>query len=107
MSYDIGVRCSHCMQAIGEDENYTGNVAPMWLEAIGSPNGIKALHQMRCNVAAAHLEKAIADMVKRPEHYLIMNPVNGWGNYEGARDVLVRLLRKCMDNPDAVVYVYD
>jgi hypothetical protein len=83
--------------------NYTHNVQPMWRLAIRE--GGAALFDMDlCDFqgwdaidATPLLEKALAHM-KDPanrEAYLALNPKNGWGNFEGARDYLERFLDLC------------
>jgi hypothetical protein len=68
--------------------NMTSNVACMWrlagadlAEMNGKPAGeVKVI-----------LATAVRNMLAEPEKYKAMNPENGWGDYEGCIDYLMRL----------------
>ena len=81
---------------------YTGNVCPMWTEA-----GVyEALYESDGVEAASIipiLEDGIADMELRVDAYSALNPPNGWGNYEGALELLHGLLAACKRDPKALI----
>jgi hypothetical protein len=91
--------------------NYTYNVAPMFYEALNVEGSIK-INQISVDLAGKTgeelfpvLDGAIKDMEARPYHYTAMNPSNGWGNYDGALDVLKKIRMWCKEAPKAVLRV--
>lgn len=86
------------------DENYTYNVSPMFREAFGG-DGINQLDSTTGAECAELLRHAILKMSSDRARYEAMNPPNGWGNYEGALDLLVRLLRWCVKHPKATMRI--
>ena len=105
MSYDVYMyavdgrgdthRCS-------ESFNYTSNCAEMWKRALGG-SGLRGLENMQGRDASILLTKAICHMASRPEVYKAMEPENGWGDYHGAMNFLVRILQICKENPTSKV----
>jgi hypothetical protein len=83
--------------------NYTSNVSGMWAEALGFP--LADLHGRTASDAIPDLRRAASHMANNPETYKAMNPPNGWGNYEGARDYLAEILGACLDNPKTTIAV--
>lgn len=98
MSYDI-----HIVKTI-LDINYTFNVAPMFQLALGK-DGIKQLNELNREEAIELLKVGIKDMKEKPEIYKKLNPKNGWGNYEGALDVLVKILEALQHSEDTYVNI--
>lgn len=84
--------------------NYTYNVAPMFRLALGD-EGLRGLHGKTGLEAGGMLIVGITHMRGQRQQYLPLNPENGWGDYEGALDFLVRLLRVCTAHPKATVVV--
>jgi hypothetical protein len=90
----------------GYEANYTFNVSPMFYAALTEvEGGIRGLNGKTGEVAGLLLERAIERMRAEPERYRAMNPVNGWGNYDGAVDLLVTLASWCHECPAAVFIV--
>ena len=87
------------------DMSYTYNVYPMYRKAFSQDAGIRALDHRKGKDCIDWLDAAIADMKAKPEEYRKLNPPNGWGNYEGALEVLERLSTWCREVPEAVVVV--
>ena len=84
--------------------NYTYNVSQMFYDAFGG-EGIRALSGMRGREAATWLKGGIDRMALSPEHYMAMNPKNGWGNYEGALQLLRELREWAERYPEAIFKV--
>jgi hypothetical protein len=92
---------------IGPDINYTSNVSPMWRKALAG-TGFDSLADMDGRTAAycePALRTAADAMAADPEAYAAMNPPNGWGSADGAREVLTRLAQACADHPKATVRI--
>ena len=53
----------------------------------------------------APLEKGLAKLKEKPDHFKELNPPNGWGNYEGLVDFVEEYLAKCKELPEANVRV--
>jgi hypothetical protein len=75
----------------------------MWREALGY--SLADLHGRTAGDVIADLRRAVGHMAGNPEIYRAMNPPNGWGTYEGARDYLVQLLDGCIEHPKTTIYV--
>jgi len=84
------------------DDNITFNVTPMWNAA--GLTMIDANDDWAHNLTAK-LVHTIEVMLREPEDYIVLEPENGWGDYRGAMDFLVRLLIACLRFPQAVVTV--
>ena len=51
------------------------------------------------------LEKGLADLKARPEHFKTFNSPNGWGTYEHFVPFVERYLGACKEYPDAIIEV--
>lgn len=78
--------------------NYTSNVFPMWVKALGGVS-LSEFHNAPCSEAAGPLAEAVKRMEADPAAYQAMNPPNGWGDYEGALTYLRRLAEACAKHP--------
>ena len=47
----------------------------------------------------------IIDMQNKPDEYKLLNPKNGWGDYDGALEFLVDFLVACDQHPKSIVGV--
>lgn len=52
------------------------------------------------------LENACKDIDENEEFYIEYEPSNGWGDLEGARNYLEKLLRACRKFPSAIVRIW-
>jgi hypothetical protein len=89
----------------GYEANYTYNVAPMFSRALPERptgrSGIRQLNGMRGGAAKELLTLAIGKMEAYPSEYKVLNPSNGWGDYDSALELLRELRRWCEAAPDA------
>lgn len=92
------------LRDVADSGNYTYNVSPMYYEALGG-GGLRGLDGRPAAEVIPELERAIADMEARPEHYRTMNPPNGWGDYDGALRFLRNILRDAVECPATTVRV--
>lgn len=83
--------------------NYTANVSPMWTKALGYR--LADLHGRTAGDVMPDVRRAAWHMANNPEIYRAMEPDNGWGSHEGARDYLAQLLEGCLAHPKASIYV--
>jgi hypothetical protein len=101
MSYDIWL-VDDDGRTVTESFNYTYNISPMLYSAWDGA-GLRDLHGRRAGAVVPFLRHAIkvlhADVDGR---YEAMNPPNGWGSREGCTDWLARILKVCLENPDAI-----
>ena len=51
------------------------------------------------------LEKGLADLKSRPEHFEKFNSPNGWGLYEHLVSFVEKYLEACKEYPDAIIEV--
>jgi len=104
-SFDAEMRSMVPMRSAGSVDsttfNLTYNLSPMlwgagmppWREFIGMRAG-----------DAGPIWQAVADELRDdPGRYRELNPPNGWGDYEGAVEVISALAAACERHPDATV----
>ncbi len=105
MSYDIylQINTGKGERTVVEIGNYTSNIAPMYYKAFDKD--WKFINGMRAGDAFDHILQAYKNMIGNPEEYRELNPSNGWGDYEGARDFLRKLLEECGENPECKIYI--
>lgn len=82
------------------DFDYTYNVAPMWYDRY--TKGIRTHYGMTGEEAIPVLWGLYNHMVENKERLEIMNPTNGWGDYEGALRFVAALLDASILNPKEV-----
>lgn len=105
MSHDVTLSIT---DALGDehwmhDRNYTSNAAGMWADALGYP--LADMHGRRAGDCVTDLRNAVTRMDDDRSRYEAMNPPNGWGNAQGARDYLADLLDSCRRWPDGKIEV--
>ncbi len=83
--------------------NYTYNVSPMFYKALDG--GLNGLHGVSGEDAAPRLLAAINYMKDTAAEMKLLNPENGWGNYEGAMKYLGDIVDGCLSHPKAKVDV--
>ncbi len=86
------------------DENYTHNVTPMWKKA-GVYDALYNSDGLQAKDIAKTLSLGIIDMESKPDEYRLLNPENGWGDYEGALSFLVSFLIACDQHPETIIGV--
>lgn len=87
---------------VAELGNYTSNVAPMWHKALVAAGEDIRLSDTEGRNAAEVLpllRRAAAHMHENPDEYRLMNPSNGWGDYEGALGYLDGVVLLCEQHP--------
>lgn len=90
---------------VAEVGNIIWNAMPMYYKAFGPDlsDGFKGLHGRIAREAVIILRPAIARIEDNRAEYEEMNPKNGWGSYEGALELLRKLLAACLEHPKAQV----
>lgn len=88
---------------LAECGNYTYNVTPMYMKAMGLT--LSELDRHNCKEVAEILKKGIKEMEKNPEEYKTLNPENGWGDYKGALNYLKTILKECRKWPSCMLMV--
>ena len=82
--------------------NFTTNVVPMWKKA-----GVyEALHGGSTQEVAVILRNGIKHMKEHAEEYKLLNPKNGWGDYESNLEFLEKLADYCEKHSDGKVRGY-
>jgi hypothetical protein len=106
MSWDVDIVESLDCEYEGilsEVGNYTYNVSPMYMKAMGLT--ISGLHGKRTLEVVQIVSDGVIQMSKNIKEYQELNPSNGWGNYEGAKQFLKEILIHCLDYPEGIVRV--
>jgi hypothetical protein len=99
---DCDVEC-YCFEDQAFEQNVTYNLGGMFRQALG--RGLDEFDGAPAVEAAGILRQGVRDMEDRPDFYKAMNPPNGWGSYEGARQFLRDLGDACADHPDLWIRV--
>jgi hypothetical protein len=84
--------------------NITHNVGTMWLKA-GVYDVLYGSEGRLASDIIKDLEKGCEDMIKYPEEYELLNPSNGWGDYEGALYFLKDVMDACKSFPKARIEI--
>lgn len=95
MSLDITIGISH---------NATHNLRLMWAEA-KCYTALYESHGKQAKEITSDLIYGLANMLKDPVKYKQLKPSNGWGDYDGAIDFLVQVIKDCAANPETIVEV--
>lgn len=85
------------------DLSCTSNVSPMWRDALGQP--LYEFDGAPATEAAGPLTAGIERMEADPDRYRAMNPANGWGDAQGALEVLRQLRDGCVAHPKTTVRI--
>lgn len=85
------------------DENYTWNVYPMFHAVVG--NGPNDWDGKPASEAAEICGRILSAFAADPEKFRAMNPANGWGDFEGAREFIRRIQDACLLAPKAILRV--
>lgn len=85
--------------------NCTYNLAPMLCEIFQDKRGINSINMLTADEAAKKIYKAVQFMNDNREELEKLNPKNGWGSFEGLRDVLVELMEACFKYDLCTVFV--
>jgi hypothetical protein len=105
MSLDIPLKEVKVVEVY--DSNITHNLGPM----AGAAGIYGPLwHPERNGILYAkdlmpHLQNGIKAMEAEPNKFIVLEPSNRWGTYEGFLRFLKGLLDACRENPDAVISV--
>jgi hypothetical protein len=106
MSYDFGMKADLGNGDIylWYNHNYTYNVSSMFYKAFGE-EGIKFIENKTGKECLQKLRKGLKEMQDNKKIYEALNPDNGWGNYEGAIEVIETLIKWALESPKAKFYV--
>ena len=67
--------------------------------------GSQGLKESQVGDLYIQIGEAIEKMESNPEKYKAMNPPNGWGNYEGALEVLKEMAKVAFEYPETVFLI--
>ena len=106
MGWDFGMQADlggEYLVDLPYDASYTYNVSKMYYDAFDLKDGIRGLHGKSGVECKPLLENAIKKFIDNRELYKSWNPENGWGDYDGALNLLHTLLRWCDESPNALM----
>lgn len=108
MSWDFDIEANtgnefYSVEYLG---NYTYNVSPLYRKAFGMGGSLdEYIGDQRCEVLVPLLREAIADMESNPDEYKKLVKGVTWGCYEGALEMLQKILVGCEKHPSATLVV--
>jgi len=85
------------------DANYTCNVAPMFMKAIGETP--TAWSGRPASEVSGQCSRILSAFDANPFEYERLNPDNGWGDFVGARAFIQTIKDACDAAPKAIVRV--
>lgn len=95
----------------GADWNYTYNTEPMIRAALehvdswrGPTNFWAWLGGQTADVGKIGLEALVAELERDPDRYRALNPVNGYGDYDGLVKILREMAAAAGEAPPGVVW---
>ena len=109
LDFDLAVRCEDAGDGVERwhylaEWNYTHNVSKMWREA-GCYEALYQSHGKLAKHIVDDVELAVKEMAANPDKYRAMNPQNGWGNYDGALEMLQEICNALQRYPLAIVFI--
>jgi len=105
MSFGLDVRVDHpdgYSSMFEVVDGHTYNLAPMWCKALGI-NSTSDLGGMKCADLSEGLKTALVDIARNRREYEALNPANGWGDYDGFREIFTRFAFTVWEHPTGVV----
>lgn len=90
MSYDLNIA--------EETFNYTYNVRPMFVLAVR--DGLYSIHDLSGHSALMKLRLIRSAMEDHYPAILELNPSNGWGDFDGALNLINQLILASLEHPD-------
>ena len=88
-------------------DNITHNLTKM-AEAAGIYQHLWQPEEINITTASQLIEPltaGLATLRAEPDRFRVLNPSNGWGNYEGLVQFVADYLAACQDNPTATIRV--
>ena len=107
MSLDVYLTKKILQEVNFFEYNITHNLGPMAKEA-GLYKHLWRPEEL--NITKAHqliepLKQGLSKLIRDPEKYKLLNPENGWGNYDNLVSFVDQYLKACVQNPDGDVRV--
>ncbi|PSS42922.1 hypothetical protein C6401_15305 [Arthrobacter woluwensis] len=83
-------------------DSHTYNLAPMWVKALPIKK-TSDLDGWKCAEHLPDLEAGLLDAVRNADQYRAMEPSNGWGDYDGFLETLIRFVSLAFKHPSGTV----
>lgn len=104
MSLDLWLSrpiCPTCSRGEGTDFfNYTYNVSHMWYAIFPEAEEMVDIDGLTGYESLEKLRFALAVLTEMPDKFIAMNPENGWGDYEGFKRYISRLITQAEFLPE-------
>lgn len=84
--------------------NMTWNLRPMFAD-VNNGDGPQEWDGKRAGDVAEILTRTLTAFDADPDRFRAMNPANGWGSFEGAKEFAQEVLSACLMAPNAIVKV--
>lgn len=102
MSWGVDIEVDHgdgYATVIEVVDGHTYNLTPMWRRAGVVSEGSRDLDGRNAGEMRGVLAQAVADARANEAAYRELDPPNGWGDYDGFLEILMRLERLCREHP--------
>lgn len=88
-------------------ENYTWNVGPMFYKALENSSYEKEgtiyfWDKMKAADVGLRCRRILCKFNESPDDYIALNPENGWGDFEGAKNFIQKIKDACDLAPNAI-----
>lgn len=90
-------------QWIGIVEGHTYNLTPMWVKGGVVKSRSREMDGLTSDELGIRASRAVLLAVRYPDRFRALNPENGWGDFDGFLEIIVRTAVICADNPGAIV----
>lgn len=108
MSWGVDIEITHpdgYVTTIEVVDGHTYNLTPMWRKAINLPTfqSTRDMDGRTCADFAPALARGLLDAGSKSSEYRELDPPNGWGDYDGFLEILVRFTRLAYEHPTGVL----
>lgn len=79
-------------------DGHTYNLTPMWRRALGIEKS-SDLNDVPCSDLREKVFLAIEDIARNRSEYEALNPSNGWGDFDGFREIFWKFAEAVLAHP--------
>ena len=105
MSWGLYIEVPHNVddQWVHVVSSHTGNLTPMWRRAVSFLERPRDFDGLEAQHVSMSLMVGFADIMANMDAYKELNPVNGWGDFDGFYTVYTTLMKMCAEYPGGIL----